>query len=154
DSSSSVFDVSPLAMGRGPLRGTKPSATPPPIVQRNPLEISCPPGKIMVSRPRGRHVLPHQDLRPTLLPPDRREPLGGRTTPPAGPRHPRTARPAPAVRPARRPARLGRPPGPLRPPALGPCPGATAHHHCPTHRAGPRLRAALATDRLPAGHRA
>ena len=35
---------------------------------------------IMVSQPRGHHVLPHQDLRTTLLPPDRREPLGGGRT--------------------------------------------------------------------------
>ena len=50
-----------------------------------------------------------QDLRATLLPPGRREPLGGRPLPTAGHRHAGPARPAPAVRPTRCPARLGRP---------------------------------------------
>src|SRR5262245_20016168 len=62
----------------------------------------------MVTRTRGRHVLPHQDLRAPHLPPDRREPLGGRPTTPTGPRHPGAARPPPTVRPTRRRAGLRR----------------------------------------------
>src|SRR5262245_58214573 len=107
----------------------------------------------MVTRTRGRHVLPHQDLRAPHLPPDRREPLGGRPTTPTGPRHPGAARPPPTVRPTRRPAGLGRPPGPVRPPPVGSRQGATAHHHHPPDRTRPDLRAALAGDGVPAGHR-
>src|SRR5262249_2980117 len=40
------------------------------------LPVSC--RMILVAPLRGHHVLPHQGLRPALLPPDRREPLGGR----------------------------------------------------------------------------
>src|SRR5262249_59051500 len=106
------------------------------------------------SWPRAPLFLPTQAPALPPVPPARRAPLGGGPPPPAGPRPPRTARPAPAVRPTRRPARLGRPPGPLRPAPLRPRQGTTPHRHHPTHRAGPRLRAALATDRLPAGRRA
>src|SRR5512144_2391907 len=108
---------------------------------------------IMVSPHRGRHVLPHQDLRTTLLPPDRREPLGGRATTPTGHRYPGAARPTPAVRTPRRPLGLGRPPGPVRSAAVGPRQGATPDHHHPPHRTRPDLRAALAGDGVPAGHR-
>src|SRR3954467_15028601 len=94
---------------------------------------------IMVPRPRGNHVLQDQDLRPTLLPPDRREPLGGRTYPTAGRRHPGATRSTPAGRPTRRPPGLGRSPVPVRPPALGPRQGTTPDHHRPTHRARPDL---------------
>src|SRR5262249_50069147 len=95
-----------------------------------------------------------QVLRRALLPPDRREPLGGRTLSAAGRRHPGTTRSTPAGRPTRRSPGLGGTPVPVRPGALGTLPGTTPHHHHPTHRAGPDLPAALATDRLPARHRA
>src|SRR5262249_25957826 len=95
------------------------------------LEITGFSARIMVTRSRGRHVLPNQDLRPPLLPPDRREPLGGRTTPAAGPRHPRAARTTPALRSTRCPPGLGRPPGPVRPPALRPPQRAAPPHHSP-----------------------
>src|SRR4051795_9991961 len=109
---------------------------------------------IMVPQPRGHHVLPDQDLRLTLLPPDRREPLGGGTHPTAGRRHSGTTRSPPAERPTRCPPGLGRPPGPVRPPPLRSCPGTTPDDHRPPHRTRPDLPAALATDRLSAGHRA
>ena len=53
------------------------------------------------------HVLQDQDLRTTLLPPGRREPLGGRAFPPAGHRHVGATRSPPAERPTRCPAGLG-----------------------------------------------
>src|SRR5512143_2449004 len=104
----------------------------------------------MVSQIRGHHVLPNQDLRSPLLPPDRREPLGKRTTTATSPRHPGTARSAPAVRPTRCPAGLGRSLGPVRPTAFRPRQGPTPHHRHPPHRTRPDLPATLATDRLPA----
>src|SRR3954468_17864791 len=109
---------------------------------------------IMVSQKRGRHVLPHQDLRTTLLPPDRREPLGGWPAPTTGHRHPGAARPTATEWPTRCTAGLGRTVGPVGPPALGSCQGPTPDHHDPPHRTGPRLRAALAGDRGPTGRRA
>src|SRR5512135_544480 len=109
---------------------------------------------IMVTRTRGRHVLPHQDLWSPHLPPNRREPLGGRSAPTTGPRHPRTTRSTPTVRSTRCPAGLGRTPVPVRPTALRARPRTTTHHHHPPDRTGPDLRATLATDRLSAGHRA
>src|SRR5512135_209516 len=109
---------------------------------------------IMVSLPRGHHVLPHQDLRLTLLPPDRREPLGGRTHPTEGRRHPGTTRSTPAGRTTRCPPGLGGTPVPVRTAALGPHQRATPHHHHPTHRACSDLPATLATDRVPARHTA
>src|SRR5512135_580792 len=108
---------------------------------------------IMVSQPRGHYVLPHQDLRTTFLPPDRREPLGGRATPATGHRHPGATRPTATDRPTRRPAGLGRTAGPVRPPPLGPRQGPTPHHHHATHRTRPDLPATLATDGVPTGHR-
>src|SRR3954471_20110764 len=84
---------------------------------------------LMVSQLRGHHVLPHQDVRHTFLPPDRREPLGGRTTTAAGHRHTRATRPTPAVRTTRRPPGLGGPPGSVGVAALGSRQGATPHHH-------------------------
>src|SRR3954452_11563223 len=97
------------------------------------LEITGIHAILMVSQPRGHHVLPHQDVRHTVLPPDRREPLGGRTTTATGHRHAGTTRPTPADRTTRRPARLGRPSGSVRDAALGPRQGATPHHHHTTH---------------------
>src|SRR3954452_24878056 len=98
---------------------------------------------IMVPRPRGNHVLPDQDLRPTLLPPDRREPLGGWTYPTAGRRHPGTTRSTPAGRTTRRPAGLGGSSVSVRTAALGPRPGTPSHHHHTAHRACPHFPAAL-----------
>ena len=49
---------------------------------------------------------------------------------------------------------LGRAPRPVRPRPLRSRQGTTPDHHHPPHRPRPDLRAALATDRLPAGHRA
>src|SRR5512135_796985 len=125
-----------------------------PCQKNNLLENTrlCP--MIMVTRTRGHHVLPNQDLRTTLLPPDRRKPLGGRAHPATGRRHPGTTRSTPTDRPTRCPAGLGGSPGPVRPPALRSRPGATPDHHHSTHRPHPDLPAALATDRLPASRRA
>src|SRR5262249_31685122 len=100
----------------------------------------------MVSQPRGHHVLPHQDLRATHLPPDRREPLGGRPAQATRHRHPGAARPAPAVRTARRPPGLGRTPQPQRPPPDSACRGAAHFHHHPPCPPCPRLRAALSPE--------
>src|SRR3954451_21631815 len=97
---------------------------------------------IMVSQPRGNHVLPDQDLRPTLLPPDRREPLGGWTYPTAGRRHFWTTRSPPAARTTRRPAGLGGSSVPVRTAALGPRPGTPPHHHHPAHLAASHFPAA------------
>src|SRR5512147_1656795 len=109
---------------------------------------------IMVSQKRGRHVLPHQDLRTTLLPPDRREPLGGWPAPTTGYRHPGAARPTATEGSTRRPAGLGRTVGPVGPPPLGSRQGPTPDHHDPPHRPRPHLRATLARDGVPTGHRA
>src|SRR5512135_284263 len=109
---------------------------------------------IMVSQPRGRHVLPYQDLRPTLLSPDRREPVGGWTAPPAGHRHPRAARPPAADRPTRCPVGLGRPLGPVSPPPFGSRQGTTPDRHHPPPRPCTDLPAALARDGVPEGYRA
>jgi hypothetical protein len=109
---------------------------------------------IMVSQPRGHQVLPNQDLGNTFLPPNRREPLGGWPTSATGYRHPGATRPTATDREIRRPAGLGRSPGPVRPAPLRSCQGPTPDHHHPAHRTGPHLRATLATDRVPAGHRA
>src|SRR5438270_3343289 len=108
----------------------------------------------MVSQPGGRHVLPHQEVRNSFLPPDRREPLGGRTTTPTGHRHTRATRPPPADRTTRRPVGLGRSPGPVRPPPLRSRQGTNPHPHHTPHRTRPDLRAALAADRLPTRRRA
>src|SRR4051794_17854177 len=116
DSCAAVFDASPLPMDRGSRPSRLHSATSYRHSVVFPFEILvfCP--MIMVSQPRGRHVLPHQELRLTLLPPDRREPLGRRATATARHRDPGTTRSTPAVRTTRRPPRLGRAPGPVRPP--------------------------------------
>src|SRR4029077_4180280 len=89
-----------------------------------------------------------------FLPPDRREPLGGRTTQTTGHRHARPTRPTPTDRTTRRPAGLGRTTRPVRPPPLGPRQRPSPPHHHPTHRTRPHLRAALAADRLPSCRRA
>src|SRR3954469_7140047 len=91
---------------------------------------------LMVSQLRGHHVLPHQVVRHSFLPPDRREPLGGRTTTATGHRHTRATRPTPADRTARRPVGLRRPTRSVGPPPLGPRQRATPHHYRPTHRSG------------------
>src|SRR5512146_928196 len=109
---------------------------------------------IMVSQPRGRHVLPHQDPRPTLLSPDRGEPRAGRSAPPTGHRHPGTTRPTATEWSTRRPVGLGRSAGPVRPPPLRSRQGTTPDHHHPPHRTRPRLPAALARDGVPTGYRA
>src|SRR5512143_3124187 len=88
------------------------------------------------------------------IPPDRREPLGGGAHPATGRRHPGTTRPTPADWTTRRPAGLGGTPGPGRPPALRSRPRATPDHHHAAHRTRPDLPAALATDGVPASHRA
>src|SRR3954451_4850681 len=107
---------------------------------------------IMVPQPRGNHVLSDQDLWPTLLPPDRREPLGGGTYPTEGGRHFGTTRSTPAGRTTRRPTGLGGSSVPVRTAALGPRPGTPPHPHHPAPRAGPHLPAALAGNRMSAGH--
>ena len=56
---------------------------------------------IMVARPRGHHVLPHQEVRRTHLPPGRREPLGERSLPATRRRHAGAARPTSREWPAR-----------------------------------------------------
>src|SRR3954470_3370075 len=66
------------------------------------------------------HVLPHQNVRRSFLPPDRREPMGGGTTQTTRHRHSRTTRSTPAERTTRRPPGLGRPPGSVRLAPLGP----------------------------------
>src|SRR5512135_2915385 len=109
---------------------------------------------IMVTQPRGHHVLPNQDVRATNLPPDRREPLGGRATPAAGLCYLGATRSTPAVRPTRCPPGLGGTLRPVRSPPLRSGSGPTPDHHHPPHRAGPRRPATLATDRVPAGHQA
>src|ERR1700760_1228482 len=80
---------------------------------------------LMVSQPRGHHVLPHQEVRNSLLPPDRREPLGGRATTPTGHRHTRATRPTPADRTTRRPAGSRAPASPSPSPSPRPPPGGT-----------------------------
>src|SRR4051794_22632342 len=98
----------------------------------------------MVSQPRGHHVLPHQEVRHTLLPSGRREPLGGRTTTPTRHRHTRATRPTPADRTTRRLAGLGSPPRSVRVAALGPRQRTSPLPHHTPHRTGPDLRATLA----------
>src|SRR6476646_8843256 len=100
---------------------------------------------IMVSRIcRGRHVLPHQTLRPTVLPPGRREPLARRPLPATRPRDAGPVGSPSTIWPTRRPARLrstlrAAGPAPDRPP-----PGAMPGRPRPPPGRGARLRAALA----------
>src|SRR5271165_242995 len=101
----------------------------------------------------GRHVLPHQKIRHPFLPPDRREPLGGRTTSPTRRRHLGTTRSTPTDRTTRRPAGLRRPFRSVRPAPLRARQGTTPDHHHPTHRTRSHFPATLATDRLPTGPR-
>src|SRR3954447_21444299 len=108
----------------------------------------------MVSQSRGHHVLPHQDVRLTLLPPGRREPLAGRATTPACHRYTRATRSTPAGGTARCPAGLRRPTRSVGPPPLGSRQGTSPRHHHTPDRTRPDLRAALATARLPTRHRA
>src|SRR5271157_5581063 len=98
---------------------------------------------------RGHHVLPLQEVRPALLLADRREPLGRRSVPPAGHRHPGTLGSAPTRWPARCLALVRCPLLPDGTPTLGPRPWATADHHHPAPWTDPPVRAPLARDRLP-----
>src|SRR5262245_4527911 len=69
-------------------------------VERNfELETSVDAPMIMVSL-RRHHVFSHQEVRLTLLPPDRREPLGERPFPTARRHHPWATRSTPRKRPA------------------------------------------------------
>jgi len=101
----------------------------------------------MVSQLRGHHVLPPQDVRQTLLPPNRREPMGGWTTQTTRHRHARATRPLQQTRDNSTLCWSRALAGSVRLAALGSRQRATPHHHHTTHRTGPHLRAALAPDR-------
>src|SRR5207249_6976186 len=122
-------------------------------ISENVLDLRDVEATIMVSRYGGRHVLPRQKVRASLLPPDRRKPLGSGWQPPAGAHHLGPARATPSLRPARCSLEFR---CPLRPQ------GAAAHrasarplagHSRQPPRPGPGLRTALGTKRLPGGAR-